>query len=477
MELTDYLRIIRKNWIAIIVITFLGIGAALTYSLLQTPQYSATTRVFVSTQAGDTSAELAQGNTYTLSRVKTYAEMATSERVLDGVVDALDLDVEPYDLARQVAATTVADTTIIEITGTSTDPELAAQIANETAISLAVAVDEVETVRGQPSPVQLTTIQSARTPEAPVSPRTTLNLALGAIFGLAIGLGLAILREVLDTRIRSTRDLEAATRHPILGSIAFDPKSKQQHLVVHTDPTSARAEAYRTLRTNLQFVQVDGGDRIFVVTSSLSEEGKSTTSANLALALASAEQTVLLIDADLRRPRLDQYLGIEGSVGLTDVLIGRARVNDAVQQWGPDQLYVLPAGRIPPNPSELLGSKSMASMLELLRPEFEWIIIDAPPLLPVTDAAVLAGQASGVIVAVAAGRTTEHQLESSLDLLETVGAPISGVVLTMAAGRGSEYGYGYGYGYGERDRRGSPASAVRQAQRRRTHARPRASSR
>lgn len=476
MELTDYLRIVRKHWGGIIAITLLGTVVALSYSLLQTPQYSASTRVFVSTQSGDTSAELAQGNTYTLSRVKTYAQMATSERVLGGVVDALDLEVEPYDLAHQVSATTIAETTIIEITGTSTDPVLAADIANETAASLAVTVDSVESVGGQPSPVQLTTIQTARVPDSPVRPRTILNLALGTIAGLVVALGLSMLREVLDTRIRSTRDLEAATRRPVLATIAFDSKAKQRHLVVHSEPRSPGAEAYRALRTNLQFVQVDGGDRIFVVTSSLPEEGKSTTSANLALALASAEQTVLLVDGDLRRPRLDEYLGIEGSVGLTDVLIGEARLQDAVQQWGRNALYVLPAGRTPPNPSELLGSKSMAALLEKLKPEFDWVIIDAPPLLPVTDAAVLAGQAAGVIVVVAAGKTTEHHLGSSMDLLEAVGAPVAGVVLTMATGGAKRYDYSYGPGNTEPAGRAAPAPR-RQRGRRNTHGRPKSASR
>ncbi|WP_156252045.1 polysaccharide biosynthesis tyrosine autokinase [Pseudactinotalea terrae] len=468
MELTDYLRIVRKNWIAIIVITLLGIGAALTYSLLQTPQYSATTRVFVSTQSGDTGAELAQGNNYTLSRVKTYAQMATSERVLSGVVETLELDVSPFDLAQHVSATTIIETTIIEITALDADPGQSAEIADQAAASLAAAVDEVESVGGQPSPVRLTTIQNARVPETPISPRTTLNIALGAAVGLVIALGLAVLREVLDTRIRSARDLEAATPHPILATIAFDPKAKQRHLVVHTEPTSPRAEAYRTLRTNLQFVQVDDRHRTFVVTSSMPEEGKSTTSANLALALASANQTVLLVDADLRRPRLDEYLGIEGSVGLTDVLIGRARITDTVQQWGRDRLYVLPAGRTPPNPSELLDSKAMTALLEQLRPEFDWVIIDAPPLLPVTDAALLAGRSAGVLLTVAANKTTEHQLKAALEHLNTVDAAIAGIVFTKAPVKGPD-AYMYGYEPRTADR---PDHTPRSRQRM-SHARPR----
>ena len=257
-----------------------------------------------------------------------------------------------------------------------------------------------------------------------------------------------MLRAVLDTRIRTPRDVEQVTDRPIIGAIAFDPKAKERPLIVHDDPLSPRAESFRALRTNLQFLDM-GGRSSFVITSSVPSEGKSTTTINLAIALADAGKRVALLDADLRKPKVADYLGIEGGAGLTDVLIGRARIGDVMLPWGKRSLYVLPAGKIPPNPSELLGSKNMHTLLEVLERDFDVVLCDAPPLLPVTDAAILAKATSGAIVVVSAGRTNRHQLSGAVDALETVDAQIAGIVLSMVPTRGPDaYAYGYGYGYG-----------------------------
>lgn len=449
MELSDYIRIVRKYWMLLVAATLVGLGLGAVASLVQTPTYSASTQVFVSVQSGDTSLELAQGNTYTLSRVQTYASLVDSQRVLEGVGESLQLDVDRETLAERVSAITVPETTIIEIVATSDDPGEAAALADATAASLAATVDEIESRPDLASPVQLAVVERASVPTSPVSPRVLVNLALGALLGLVLAAGFAVLRQVLDTRLRGERDVRGVTDAPILGAIAFDPKAKQRPLIVHEDPLSPRSESFRTLRTNLQFVEVDDDTRTFVVTSSVSGEGKSTTTANLAVALADAGQTVILVDADLRKPKVAQYMNLDGSVGLTDVLIGRAELVDAVQQWGTKSLYVLPAGQVPPNPSELLGSKAMSSLIKELQTEFDWVVFDAPPLLPVTDAAVLSKYVAGVIVVASVGKsTTQHQLATAVQLLETVDAQLAGVVLTMVPTRGADaYGYGH-YGYG-----------------------------
>jgi capsular exopolysaccharide synthesis family protein len=204
----------------------------------------------------------------------------------------------------------------------------------------------------------------------------------------------------------------------------------------------------------LQFVDIEGA-RSFVVTSSIEREGKSTTATNLAITMADAGMRVLLIDADLPRPKVAQYLDVEGAVGLTDVLIGRATLGDTVQRWGRAQLHVLPAGMVPPNPSELLGSKAMQRLIETVEKEFDAVIIDAPPLLPVTDAAILAKRVGGVILVVAAGYARKQQVGGALAALQNVDVRPSGIVLTMLPVKGPDaygyghYGYGYGYGYAE----------------------------
>ncbi|MET4098100.1 succinoglycan biosynthesis transport protein ExoP [Agrococcus sp. UYP10] len=450
MELSDYLRVLRKNLLLLLALMLTGVGAGALVAAVQEPVYSAQTQVFVSTQGGDTSAELVQGNSFTLSRVKTYARLATSQGVLDRVVAELDLDATARELAGSVAASPLLDTTIIEISAVSEDPAVAVRIADAVAASLATTVAEIESAGEQGSPIRLTTVENAVVPEDPISPRPLLNVAVGAVLGIALAVAIALLREVLDTRIRDERGLKLVTDLPIVGSMTFDSKAKQRPLVVHSDPLSPRSEAYRTLRTNLQFVEVDGRSRTFVVTSSTPSEGKSSTAANLALALADAGETVILIDADLRKPKVAEYMNIDGSVGLTDVLIGRAELVDAVQMWGESSLYVLPSGQIPPNPSELLGSKSMQALITQLESEFDWVLFDAPPLLPVTDAAVLARHTAGAIMVVASGRATRHQLDVALSMLENVDAPVAGVVLTMLPAKaGNAYGaYGaYGEGY------------------------------
>ncbi len=435
--------------LVIVATTLIGIAVAAGYSLTRTPMYEASSRVFVSTQAGGTVAELQQGGSFALQRVGTYVQLAETPIVLNPVIAELDLDGTADSLAAHITASTPLNSFLIDISVQDADPVLAADLANAVAASLTAAVEQIE-MRGESeaSPVQLTRVKDALPAIDPVSPNVPLNLALGALVGLALGIGIAVLRAVLDNRVRTARDLEALTDRPLIGAIPFDPKAKERPLILEADPHNTRSEAFRALRTNLQFLEMDGGHS-FVITSSLPSEGKSTTTLNLALALADAGKRVALLDCDLRKPKVAEYLGIEGGAGLTDVLIGRARVADVMFPYGKRPMYVLPAGKIPPNPSELLGSRQMSQLLEALGKEFDVILCDAPPLLPVTDAAVLARSTAGAIVVVAAGRTTNNQVGGALDALDTVGAKVAGTVLSMVPTRGPDaYGYGYGYGYG-----------------------------
>jgi succinoglycan biosynthesis transport protein ExoP len=457
VDLRDYLRILQKSWILIAIMILLGVGAAAAYSIVQVPKYSSSAKVFVSTSGGSTVSDLQQGNTFTQQRVKTYADLATTPIVLLPVIAELGLDLSSDGLASMVTATAPLDTTLIEISVLDANAADAAKIATAISGSLTRVVEEIETAgdASQISPVKLTLVQHASVAQKPVSPNVQLNLVLGLLAGLAVGVGIAVLREILDNRVRTVRDVELITDVPILGGIVFDPKAKERPLIVHADPRSPRAESFRTLRTNLQFLDIGRPDRSFVITSSIESEGKSTSAANLAIALADAGSRVLLIDADLRRPKLHEYLGLEGAVGLTDLLIGRAEPQDVIQPWGKADLFILPAGKIPPNPSELLGSEALINLISEFNKAFDVVLFDAPPLLPVTDAAILARTVGGTIVVCAAGRTHKAQLKGAFGTLENVGAPVSGIVLTMLPTKGPDaygygrYGYGYGYGYGD----------------------------
>jgi succinoglycan biosynthesis transport protein ExoP len=455
VEISDYFRIVRKRWMAIVAFSLIGLAAAAGATILTQPRYEASTLVFVYVQSAGNVGELAQGSSFAQGQVKSYAEVVSQPRVLDSVISSLDLPISASDLAGSVSATAPQDTVNIEISVSADSPSEAAELANAVTTSFRQVITEITaTSNGADSQVSVSVLRDAEIPASPASPNTPVNLLLGLGVGVVAGAGFAILRELLDTRIRGERDVRAATAAPIIGGISFDPNAATKPLIVHDSPRSPRAEAFRTLRTNLQFLDVEPGAKSFVVTSSIPSEGKTTTAVNLAIALADSGAQVALIDADLRRPKVADYMGLEGSVGLTDVLISRAELADALQPWGRGNLVVLPAGAIPPNPSELLGSRAMSSLLQTLEDEFDIVILDLPPLLPVTDAALVSKLTRGALVVVAAGRTHKGELAGAISSLENVGAPVAGVILTMLPTRGPDaYGYGrYGYGgYGYSD--------------------------
>lgn len=465
MELHEYLRILRKSWILITVLVLAGVAVAAGVSLVTTPQYKATTQLYVSvrsTAGVSGTSDLVQGTSFAQQAVTSYVSVATSAIVLDRVIDQLGLDSSAAQLASDVTATSPASTVLIDITVKNTDPAAAAKIANSIGQNTAyVVVNKLEKPGAdQASLVQVDTIQPAVAPTKPSSPKVALNIALGLFVGLAVGIIVAALRTVLDTRLHSAQDIERVTDRPIIGAISFDPDAEKRPLIVHADPRNPRAESFRSLRTNLQFVNAGSGPRSYVVTSSVPAEGKTTTVTNLAISLAETGARVVLVDGDLRLPKVADYMGIEGGVGLTDTLIGRAELADVLQRWGRAQLYVLPAGRIPPNPSELLGSKAMSAMLAVLTKEFDYVLIDTPPLLLVTDAAVVSKLTGGAIVVTASGSTKKTELSASTRALERVGSPLVGLIVTMLPTKGPDsYSYGV-YGYGVHHDHEDPAVAM-----------------
>ncbi|BAJ73893.1 ATPase [Microbacterium testaceum StLB037] len=450
MELRDYLRILHRNWILVLSLTILGGAGAFGWSLLQTPTYETSTELYVSVRSDSSGvSELVQGTSFARQAVVSFVDVVDSAVVLDRVIDDLNLDTTPQQLARSIDASSPTNSVIITVRVSNTNAEQAAAIANSVGSNFAdVVVNRLEKPDGDAaSLVRVETIAPALVPTSPSSPHTPLNIAIGIVVGLALGLGIAVLRSVLDTRIHSLHDIEAATEAPVLGGIALDPDAKKRPLIVHADPRNPRAESFRSLRTNLQFIDVDGESRSFVVSSAGPGEGKSTTTANLAIALAETGARVVLVDGDLRLPRVADYMGIEGGVGLTDVLIGRAELVDVLQQWGTGKLFVLPSGRTPPNPSELLGSQAMQRTLEALAGAFDYVLVDAPPLLLVTDAAVVSRFTSGVLMVAASGTTKKPQLTAAVEKLDAIGSRLFGVIVTMLPSKGPDsYGYGaYSY--------------------------------
>ncbi|GAA2493610.1 polysaccharide biosynthesis tyrosine autokinase [Terrabacter carboxydivorans] len=448
MELQDYLNVIRKRWMIIAAVTLVTLGLAAAYTALSPRTYAASTQFFVSTSGDDTASSLAQGNTFTQARVKSYSQLLQSPKVLDPVIKQVGLDTTADKLAAQLTATIPLDTVIIDVSVTSGTPAGAQRIAAAVGDIFPKTIQELERKQGQSSPVKVTVVKEAAADPTPVSPKPTRNLALGLVLGLLLGFGVALLRDVLDKSVKSQRDLETVTDRTILGGIAYDTDASAHPLIVQVDPRSQRAEAFRSLRTNLQFIDVSNPPKSIVVTSSLPGEGKSTTTANLAISLAETGLKVVVIEGDLRRPRLLDYLGFEGSVGLTDVLVGRVEVDDVLQPFGRTGLRLLGAGPIPPNPSELLGSANMEQLIEDLTERFDYVLIDAPPLLPVTDAAVLSTIVDGALVVVGAGVVQREHVRRAIDSLDAVNGSVLGLILNRVKAKEGGAGYGtYEYDY------------------------------
>lgn len=442
MDLRDYARILRRNILLIIATTIIGLSVGAVTALATAPRYDASTQLFVATRSSDTAStdELRLGTDYARQAVTSYVLVITSAIVLEPVIAELGLDESVEELADRISASASLNTVVITISASASEPDDAARVANAVGDSFKLVIaDELERRgEGQTSPIRIETLQPAQVPTEPAAPNLRLSLAVGAVLGLAVGLAVAVLRAVADTRVRTIEDVERVVSAPILGGIALDPESKKRPLIVSASSRDPRAEAFRALRTNVQFLAKPGQTLTLVITSANPSEGKSTTAANLALALAETGASVALLDADLRRPRTAEYFGIEGGVGLSDVLIGRVRAVDALQQWGASTLFVLPSGVVPPNPAELLGSTAMTRLLEQLKAAFSVVIIDAPPVLAVTDAAVIGRTTDGVLLVAAAGSTTRSRLTSAVKNIETAGARVAGTVVTMLPTAGAD---------------------------------------
>ena len=259
-----------------------------------------------------------------------------------------------------------------------------------------------------------------------------MYIALGTLLGLAAGILAAFVRHGLDTRVKDGNALAEAVGAPLVGVIANDRHARRRPLVVSHDPQSAQAEAYRRLRTNLAGLASHRAINSVVVSSALEGEGKTVVIANLGLAFAQAGYRVVLVDADLRRPRLAEYLGLSRTTGLADALRTGTNVEDLLQTCGDGfRLEVLASGVPPANPSDLLGSQRVATVIETLTQRSDIVLLDAPAVLPVIDAAVLARRTSGLVLVARAGSTRVPQLTAAADAVRATGGEVLGAVLTQ----------------------------------------------
>jgi capsular exopolysaccharide synthesis family protein len=490
----SYLRILRRRKWWVMAGAMLGLVALLGYSLTQPKMYSASAQLLVQPASSE-----ATGNggpqPITQTDVLTELQLVTSAPVK--AVVARQLGSVP-----NVSAAEVGVTNIISVTATAASPSRAALIANAYATAFvsyqrsvtihnlaeaeAQLTQQIGTIAAQAKSAsaaqasalltdeaalkeQLAQLQvsgavvttagvqlvtPATAPTSPSSPKKSRDAVLGLILGLLVGIGLAFVFDYLDDTVYLKEEVErltAGSRVLALVPTVGSWKNKHEALVVTaTEPNSIVGEAYRALRTSLQFAALDGQVKVILVTSAGEDEGKSATVANLGVVLASAGERVALVSCDLRRPRLGQFFGLDEQVGITTVLLGQRSLEEALQQVpGIDGLSFLATGERPSDATGLLTQPELAGVFDQLGKMFDLVIVDSPPLLPVTDAVILAQVVDATLLVVAAGQTQAKDLRRAIDGLSLVHATTIGVVLNEVT-QSTGYGYGYGkhYGYG-----------------------------
>ncbi len=512
-DLREYLAVLRARKWTIILATVLVVGSAIGFSYLQTPLYTAEARVLVEPLPTNQATAAVTSVYPPPVNLETERQVVDSLPVAALAQDALDFEGSPEDLLLDLSVEGIVETEVLIVSYTSANPEFARdaadafaqgyldfrtkqarssfqaerkrlersiaatneQIADLTAqqeealaqgnLDLAAGIDSqlnplygtlvnLQSQLSQAAPLVLDAgqvIEPAETPDSPSSPSYLRNGLLGVFLGLALGVGLAFFRERLDDRFRGRTDVERALEVPVLATVPrFSAKGGAYQLVVMTQPQSAAAEAYRSLRTNLQFVIEQQNVKSLLVTSPSAGEGKTVTTANLGVALAQTGRRITLVSADLRRPTLERYFKVNNRHGLATFLLSPEKeLWQVAQDPGVPNIRILACGPVPGNPSELLTSPRLPELMEELERDCDVVIFDAPPALAVADASILASQVGGSLLVINADNTHRSAALRAQQELERVGGNVVGSVLNGFDPSGSPYyryePYRYGY--------------------------------
>jgi capsular exopolysaccharide synthesis family protein len=448
VDAAAFLSLLRRRWLPLLLCLLAGIGGGV-YATKSTPkQYRSSATLFVNLPAARTTDEALRGVQLTSQLLESYAEVATSRGSAEKVKRLLTLPDDVGAVRDRIDATPVPDTLLITISAVDRDPRTAQSIAEAAAVVFTGSIDELE--KGKAGAIRADFVDHATRPSTPFTPKPRNNLAVGLALGLMSGLALALLLDALDRSLKTpAQGAHLFGGAPMLALIPRRRDAASKQLVTVDDPLSQASEAYRSLRTAIRFLDPDNPLRTLLVTSPSANEGKSSTAANLAIALAQAGERVVLVDADLRRARLAEMFSLEGAVGLTNVIRRQLPVNEALQGWQ-DTVALLASGPLPPNPSEILGSQSMTTLIDELAAVADIVIFDAPPVLPVTDAVVLSTQVDGVLIVARHGRTQRSLAAEAHRRLQGVGAHLVGFVLNAVPNSASR-GYYEDYRYVSRE--------------------------
>jgi receptor protein-tyrosine kinase len=472
VDFRQFLGTLRNRWRFIVLTLVIGTVVTIGVTLATPTTYASRATLWITTPPSGV-IDTYQGSLTAQDRAQSYANLANNQELMQRVAERLNLGLSAADLSRRVRTTVSPDTVLLEVEARAGSPELAQNIATVVSDEIIRMVKEIETPADSdiPAPIVARLAAKATLNSSPVSPNVPLNLVTGIGLSLLAGLAGALLRDVLDTSVKTIDTIEEITGLTPMAALPFDP-SVSAHPLSADDAGSPLSEAFRVLRTNVRFANLDADRQTIVVTSSVPDEGKTFVATNLAVAIAKGGRSVLLLDADLRNPGVATLLGLENAVGLVTVLLGRTTLDAAVQPHE-SGLFFLGTGPLPPNPAEVLDTQVMRDLVAQARRMFDVVIIDAPPLLPVADAAILLTEVDGALLLARHGTTHREQLKRAVARVHAVGGKLLGTVVNRVpmGGKGGAYGYyGYGYGYGpgsayERDTVGASRASASKGRR------------
>ena len=438
MTLSGLFGIMREHVITILVTFAVVLGAAIGLTMISPVKYSTTAQLFAtyndSSEGAANSSEQNSGSSYIMSQIKSYPVLTTTQSVLQPVIDDLGLHTSVSQLKGQVSVTNPTNTAFVNITVTDGDPARSADIANAIAKSLSSVVENTLYASGSRSTVKLSIVQPATAPSTPSSPKWKLNILVGVVGGLILGVFAALLKDVLSKRIQDGDEIGEYIDAPIIGRIPEEELLAGTKPTVVSEPGSPVAEDFRRVRTNLTFMApVEGTNcRLIVVTSTGASEGKTTMSVNVAAALAENGAKVLLIDADLRHPSVAKKLDLDGSAGLTHVLSGQASVKDVVQRYWKPNLHIMPAGPKPPNASTLLNSPIMVELLNNAMEQYDYVLVDTAPMVVANDAVIFVRRGGSLIMVCRRDQTLKRDLREISEELTTLDLSTTGIIFNCA---------------------------------------------
>ena len=431
MTLEDLLHLTRRRIGSLVLALVVCVLASMLFAFASPSTYTATSQAYLRVKvAGDPAqSTLSQYNAAQLAAMKADAVVPvfTSAAVAQRVVDSLKLDETAEEFASSVSATRVPETVSVQVSATAYSSHRAQVLADEVVRQAAAEIKDLE---GEDSPVEIVLLSSAELVSATRSPALVTCVAVGLLAGLVLGYVWILVQELLDKSLRGPEEVREALSVPLLGALPRVPSLRW----LSRGAELKMEEQLRVARTNVLHALSQGGRRVVVVTSAGPQEGTSVTAASLARVLALSGHRVVLVGGDLRAPGT---AGLQGSPGLADVLTGSAYLGEALVKGSVEGLEFLPAGRMPANPSELLGAPMMRDLLRELAAD-RLVIIDAPPVLRFTDGVVLAARAGGVILVARAGRTSAEDLHEAALAIEQGGGRMLGVVLNNVSELGGK---------------------------------------